>query len=91
MLQGIFAAAWIECITICQKWSASQLLYHICHCLRIIRAKIADIPKLSKMHLNGSELIVHINLANSRSPDQLFQLGGKPFTWLCPKIRIINF
>ena len=90
MLQRIFTAARIKSITIGKKRVAAKLLYHICYGLCVIRAEIGNISKLSKVHFNGNEFAVHIDVADTGLFHQAFQLSGKAFPQFGTKIRVIN-
>ena len=73
MFKGILSAARIHRITICQKRLATQRFYQISHCPGIIRAKEAQIAQFTKMHFNGYELTVHIQLLNACFFQQFLQ------------------
>ena len=77
MLNGVLAAAGIHRVAVRQERLAAQLLDHIHHRAGVVRAQKADVALLAKMHLDGNKLAVHVNLANPRLLNQLFELGGQ--------------
>ena len=74
MLQRIFPAARIQCITVCQKRLAALLLTQICNNLRIIRTQECHIPKLTEMHLDRNKFSVHIDVFDACRDAELSEL-----------------
>ena len=80
MLDGVLAASGVHGVAVRQERLAAQLLDHIHHRAGIVRTQEADVAQLTKVHLDGDKFAVHVNLADSRLFDQLFELGGQAVT-----------
>jgi len=72
MIQCIFPASHIQCITVCQKYFSAQLFHHIRHCFGIIRAKKCKIAQFSEMYFYGRIFIGKINVSDACRQNQTF-------------------
>ena len=91
MLQGVLAATHIQGIAVGQKGDAAQLLYHIGHCLGIVRPQEAQVARLPEVQLDGDKLLLHVDIADSRCADQPLQLFGEIVSVTGSQVGIIHF
>ena len=80
VLDGVLATTWIHCVAVSKEGLAPQLLNHIYQCARIVGAQVADVTQLAEVELDGYELAVHINIAQTRLEDKFLELGGHTVT-----------
>ena len=90
VLQGVFPAAHIEGVAVGEEGLATQLLHHISHSFGVVGAEEAQIAQLAEVHLDGHELVIHVDLANACGPDESLELGGKALAQLGAEIGVVN-
>ena len=87
MLQSILSASRVKSVAVCQKWQPALFFAEICHSFCIVRAKKCQVSQLTEMHLNGYKFSVHVNVSDSGSNTELFQLikltGSHRTTKIC--------
>ena len=92
MVQRVFAPADIERIAVREEGLAALALHQVHHDPRPVGAQIRQVPRLTKMHLNGDVLSLHVHIAKARSHHQAGQLLGQILPPAgAAKIRKINF
>ena len=74
MLESIFATSYIQRVAIGKEGLAAQLLDDIGHGARIIGAQKTQVSQLAEVDLDGDELVLKIDLVDSRAIDQALEL-----------------
>ena len=88
--EELLTAARVQRVAVGQEGLAPLLLAQVCHYLGVVRAQESQVAQLTKVHLDGHELAVQIQLLDPGCPDQLLQLGGQAVAeGLCVKISKI--
>ena len=90
MLQRILAAARVEGVAVCQEREAALLLAQVCHHLGVVGAQERQVAQLTKVHFDGHELAVHVDVLDASrqtQPTQLFRQTGAHRT---PEVGIVN-
>ena len=90
VLQRVLAAARVQGVAVGQKGQTTLLLAQVCHYLGVVRAQESQVAQLTKVHLDGHELAVHVDVLDAGGnahPAQLFQQAGAHRT---AEIGIIN-
>ena len=91
MLKRILSAAGVHRVAVRQERLAAQLLDHIDHRARIVRAQEAEVAQLAEVHLDGDEFAVHVNLTDARFFDEPLELGRHALAQRCSEIRKVYF
>ena len=90
VLQRILAAARVEGVAVGQEREAALLLAQVCHHLGVVGAQERQVAQLPKVHLDGHELAVHVDVLDASrqaQPTQLFRQTGAHRT---PEVGIVN-
>ncbi len=74
VLQSVLSPSGIEGVAVGEEGQAPHAPHHIGHHLGVIGPQEGQIARLSKVHLNGGELSLKVNLANPRRADEPLQL-----------------
>ena len=90
MLHGVAPAARIERVAVRQKGNAAQLAHHIGHGVNVVGAQIGTVAQLAKVHLDGGELSLKVDVPNARRAYQLLKLRALADSDLRPEIRKVN-
>ena len=90
VLQRVFAAARVEGVAVGQEREAALLLAQVRHHFGIVGAQERQVAQLPKVHLDGHELAVHVDVLDASrqaQPTQLFRQTGAHRT---PEVGIVN-
>ena len=90
MLQRILPPTGIQGVAVGQEGHAAQALDHIGNHLGIVGPQEGQVARLSKVHLDGHQLVVKIDLPNPGGADQLFQLVEQVLARTAAQVRVIN-
>lgn len=91
VLERVLAAARIERIAVRQERHTALLFDEVCDDLRVLRAQIGHVAKLTEVHLDGDELAVHVNLLDAGSQAECPELLHDVASDRHAEIREINF
>ena len=90
MIQSIFSAARIQGVAVGQKRHAALFLTEIRNGFRVVRTKEGEISELTEMHFDRDKFSVHVNVFDSCSNAELFQLVQLAGSNRTPEIGKIN-
>ena len=74
VLERVFPAADIECVAVGQKRPSASGLNKVGHGLRVVRAQIRQVSKLTEVQLDGDDFSLKIDIPHSGCRQQLLQL-----------------
>ena len=86
MLEGVFPLAGVEGVAVGQKGHAALLFAQVGHHLGVVGPQEGQVAQLPKVHLDGHEAPVHLNIPDPRRQTQPAQLLGQAGTHRAPKI-----
>ena len=89
VLQRVLAAARVQRVAVSQEGLAPLLLAQVCHHLGVVRAQESQVAQLTKVHLDGHELAVHINALDARRNAQAAQFFGQAGAHRTPEVGVI--
>ena len=90
VLQRVLAAGRVQGVAVGQERQTALLLAQVCHHLGVVGPQKGQVAQLTKMHFDGHELAVHVNVLDAGGDAQtaeLFQQAGAHGT---AEIGIIN-
>ena len=90
VLQRIFAAAGVQGVAVGQKGHTALLLAQVCHRLCVVGAQKSQVAQLSKVHLDGHEPAIHIDLADACRQAQAAQLLGQAGAHRAAEVGKVN-
>ena len=91
MIQRILASADIQGVAVGEEGLAAQLLHEICHRLGPVGPQEGQIARFTKVHFDGHELPVEIDLAHPGGFHEAGQLLLEILVEIRPQICPINF
>ena len=77
VIQSVFPTAHIQRVAVRQEGLAALALHQIYHHLGPVGTQIGQVPRLTKVHLDGDELTIHVDVAETGGHHQTGQLLGK--------------
>src|SRR5699024_4301334 len=91
MIQGVFAAAYIQSVAVGEKRFSAQFLHNVGDSFRVIGAEKRQVARLSEMNLDRRIFSVKIYIRYARFFDEAFQLIEKAVVESGAHVGKINF
>ena len=77
VVQGVLATTYVERVAVGDERLAAQLAYHVHDGAGIVGPQVAEVARLSQVHLDGDELVLKVNLADAGCLDEPLELVGQ--------------
>ena len=65
VLERVLAAAGVQRVAVCEERAAALFLHEVGDAFRILRAQVREVAELAEMHLDGDELVLHVDVLDA--------------------------
>ena len=90
VVERVLASAHVERVAVRDERLAAQLAYHVHDGAGVVGAQVAEVARLAQVHLDGNELVLEVDLTDSRPLDEALELVGKTVSHVRVKVAEVH-